>query len=65
MSFISSFYIISVVVPEPKLFSCIPGSAADATALDPIGIKTHLANSLIRWWTKKSTKKSSWLYHLR
>ena len=48
MSFISSLYIISVVVPEPKLFSCIPGSAADATALDPIGIKTHLANSLIR-----------------
>ena len=44
MSFISSFDIISVValfyLPDPKIFLCIPASAADAAAVNPQGIKT-------------------------
>ena len=51
MSFISSFDIISIVLllceaaeeklrRDPKLFSCIPVSAADAAAVNPKGIKT-------------------------
>ena len=48
MSSISSFDIISVVVfPDPKIFLCIPASAADAAAVNPNGIKRLLANSLI------------------
>ena len=47
MSFISSFDIISVVVPDPKIFLCIYASAADAVAVNPNGIKTLLANGLI------------------
>ena len=42
MSSISSFDIISVVVPDPKTFLYIPASAADAAALNPNGIKTLL-----------------------
>ena len=57
MSFISSFDIISIVLlceaysegclPDPKIFLCIPASAADAAAVNPNGIKTLLANGLI------------------
>ena len=47
MSFISSFDIISVVVPDTKIFLGIPASAADAAAVNPRGIKTLLANGLI------------------
>ena len=58
MPFISSFDIISVVVllceakgkgqcPDPKIFLCIPASAAYAAAVNPKGIKTLLANGLI------------------
>ena len=47
MSFISSFEIIKVVVPDPNIFLCIPASAADAAAVNPKGIKTLLANGLI------------------
>ena len=50
MSFISSFDIISVVVPDPKIFLCIPASAADAAAVIPNGIKTLLANGLIAFF---------------
>ena len=39
MSFISSFEIIKVVVPETSSFFCIPASAADAAAVNPNGIK--------------------------
>ena len=39
MSSILSFDIISIVVPEPKIFLCIPVSAADADAINPNGIK--------------------------
>ena len=53
MSFISSFDIISVVEegwPDPKIFLCIPASAADAAAVNPNGIKTLLANGLITFF---------------
>ena len=44
MSSISLFDIISVVVPEPKIFWCIPASAADAASVNPNGVKTLSAN---------------------
>ena len=55
MSIFSSFYIISVVAPDPKIFIYIyiyiyiyiPASAADASAFIPKGIKTLLAYGLI------------------
>ena len=51
MSFISSFEITKVVVPEPLyIFFCIPASAADATAVNPNGIKKLLANGLITFF---------------
>ena len=46
--------IISVVdegrCPDPKIFLCIPASAADAAAVNPKGIKTLLANGLITFF---------------
>ena len=47
MPSISSFDVISVVVTEPKIFLCIPASATEAGAVNPNGIKTHLANGWI------------------
>ena len=44
MSSFSSLDIISLVVPEPKTFFCIPASPADAAAVNSNGIKTLLAN---------------------
>ena len=52
MSSISSFDIISAVVPEPKIFLYIPASAADAAAVNPNGTKTLLAHSLTRFFIK-------------
>ena len=47
MSFISSFEITKVVVPEPSIFFFgSPASAADAAAVNPTGIKTLLADGL-------------------
>ena len=34
-------------LPHPKIFLCIPASAADPAAVNPNGIKTLLANGLI------------------
>ena len=50
MSFISSFDITSVVVPDPQIFLCIPASAADTAAVNLEGIKTLLANGLITFF---------------
>ena len=47
ISFISSFEIIKVVVPEPSIFLCILPSAADAAVVNPNAIKKLLANGLI------------------
>ena len=38
--------------PDPKIFLCIPASAADAAAVNPKGIKTLLANGLITLFIK-------------
>ena len=40
MSSISSLDIIGVVVPDPKIFLCFPAFTANATAVNPNGIKT-------------------------
>ena len=60
MPSISSFDIISVVLlcktedegqfPDPKIFLCIPASAADAAAVNPKGIKMLLAYGLITFF---------------
>ena len=50
MSSISSFYIISVVVPDFKNFLCIPASPADSLAVNSKGIKTLLANNLVTFF---------------
>ena len=55
MSSFSSFDIISVVLPNPKIFLCIPASAADAPAVNPNRIKTLLANGLITFFINGST----------
>ena len=52
MSSISSFDIISVVVPDPRNFLRIPASAADAAAVNPNGIKTLLASGLFTFFIK-------------
>ena len=51
ISFISSFDIISVAhegwCQDPKIFLCIPTSAADAAEVNPKGIKALLAEGQI------------------
>ena len=56
MSSILSFDIISVILreakskgllPDPKIFLCIPACTADAAAVNPNRIKTLLASGLI------------------
>ena len=51
MPSILSCDIIKVFVPDPKIFLCITGSAPDASAVNPNGIKTLLANDLITYFT--------------
>ena len=43
MSSFSPFNIISVVVPEPKIFLCIPVTSAAAAAVNLNGTKKLLA----------------------
>ena len=43
MSFISSFEIVKVVVPEPCISFWIPASIAEAAAVVPNGAKTFFA----------------------
>ena len=50
MSFISSFEIIKVVVPDSNIFLCIPASVADAATVNPKEIKTLLTNGLIAFF---------------
>ena len=40
-----------------RFFLCIPASAADAATVNPIGIKTPLANSLITFFIKGNPSK--------
>ena len=51
MSCISWFDIISVVVPDPNIFLCIPAYAADAAVVDPKGIRMLLAYGFITFFT--------------
>ena len=37
-------------LPDPKIFLCIPASAADAAAINPNVIKTLLANGVITFF---------------
>ena len=46
ISSISSFEIISVVIPNPNIFLLIAASVGDAAVVNPNGIKTLLANGL-------------------
>ena len=46
ISFISSFKITKVVIPNPKIFFWISTAIADADAVNPDGIKTIFANGL-------------------
>ena len=53
MSLISSFDIINVIwrlLLDPNIILCIPGSAADAAAVNPKGINTLLANGVITFF---------------
>ena len=62
MPTISSFEIIKVVLlllPDPKIFLCIPASAADAAAVNPKGIKTLLANGFITLFIRGNPVLSS------
>ena len=54
MASISSFDIISIVLPDPKIFLCVQASAADAAAVNPNGIKTLLSNGLITFFINGS-----------
>ena len=76
MSFISSFDIISVagLLPEPKIFLCIPAFAADAGGVNHNGIKTLFANGLISLFIKvilflimneEVYQENLLIYHLR
>ena len=53
MTSISSFDIISVVVAKPRIFLCIPASAA-AASVNFYGIETLLANGLITFFINVS-----------
>ena len=64
MSSILSFNIISVVVPDPKIFLYIPAFAADATAVDPNGTKTLLANGLITFFINNFLKSHYYIISL-
>ena len=46
ISLVSSFGIISVVTPDPKIFFWLAAFVADAAAVSPYGIKTLLAHGL-------------------
>ena len=55
MPSLSPFDIISIVnkrwlCPDPKIYLCIPASAADAVAVNPRGMKKLLANGLITFF---------------
>ena len=52
ISFISSFEIVFVFIPYPEMFFQITVSVADASAVNPNGIKTLLADGLSTFSTK-------------
>ena len=52
ISFILSFEIINVVLPDPNIFLWIAASVAYATAVNPNSIKTLLTNGLSTFFIK-------------
>ena len=48
---ISSFEIINVVVPEPRIFFPVPPCAADSAAFNHNGIKTLVSNDMSKFLT--------------
>ena len=52
ISSISSFKIINVIIPEPKIFFWIAASVADAAAVNANGIKTLSANGQSTFFIK-------------
>ena len=52
VSFISSFEIINVIIPDPKIFFPITATVADAAAVNSNGIKTVLVSGLSTFFTK-------------
>ena len=48
----SSFEIIHIVIPNPKIFLCIPASVDDAADVNPNSIKTVLAYGLSTFFIK-------------
>ena len=52
ISFISSFEVINVVIPDPNNFLRIAGSVADAASVNPTRIKTLLAYGLSTFFIK-------------
>ena len=58
ISFITSFEIISVVIPDPVLFK-IAASVADAVAVNINGIKMLLAQGLSTFLIKGNTVSSN------
>ena len=52
ISFISSFKITYVIMPDPNIFFRIAASVANADADNPNGIKTLLANGLSTSFSK-------------
>ena len=49
ISFISLFEIISVVIPDPKMFFWTAASVDEAPAFNANGVKTHLVLVHISW----------------
>ena len=44
MSLISSFDVISIVIPDPKMFFWIAASVPDTVGIKPYGVKALLTN---------------------
>ena len=64
MSSISLFDVISVVFLDPKIFLCIPASAAGAAAVNLKGIKALLAYGLITFFINGNSVFSNGLSNL-
>ena len=64
ISSIFSLEIIYVVIPDPKSLFWLAASAADAAVVNPIGIKTLLANVFSTFFIKGKSVFSSGPWNL-
>ena len=60
ISSISSFDIIRVLLPDPKIILCISAHETDDAAVNPNVIKTLLANSLITFFIDRILVFNNW-----